>query len=145
MTGTIHDCVGALLVRNGRVLLGHRSSDCDWLADAWDVFGGHIEAGESPLAALQRELAEELGVVPLEPVYLATLGGDRPEPWRLHLYLVTTWQGEPDNRQPEEHAEIRWCTLSEAQERLRAAHPDFPQLLTQALAGRAGSGDVETP
>jgi len=134
MTGTIHDCVGALLVRNGQVLLGHRSSDCDWLSDAWDVFGGHIEAGESPLVALQRELAEELGVVPLEPVYLATIGGDRPEPWRLRLYVVTAWQGEAHNRQPEEHAEIRWCTLAEAQQRLAAAHSDFPRWLAAVLS-----------
>ena len=134
MTGTIHDCVGALLVRNGHVLLGHRSSDCRWLADAWDVFGGHIEAWESPLVALKRELAEELGVVPLAPAYLTTIGGDRPEPWRLHLYVVTSWQGDAHNCQPEEHAEIRWCTLSEAQERLGAAHPDFPRLLAQVLA-----------
>jgi len=133
VTGPIHDCVGALLVRNGQVLLGHRSSDCDWLAGAWDVFGGHIEAGESPLGALQRELAEELGVVPLAPVYLATIGGDHPEPWRLRLYLVTTWQGEPENCQPEEHAEIRWCSLAEAQERLGAAHPDFSRLLAQVV------------
>jgi 8-oxo-dGTP diphosphatase len=134
MTGTIHDCVGALLVRNGQVLLGHRSSDCDWLADAWDVFGGHIEVGESPQVALQRELAEELGIVPIEPVYLATIGGERPEPWRLHLYSVTAWRGEAHNRQPEEHAEIRWCTLEEAQQRLSAAHADFSRLLAQALA-----------
>ena len=134
MTGTIHDCVGALLVRNGQVLLGHRSSDREWLAGVWDVFGGHIEAGESLLAALQRELAEELGIVPLEPVYLTTIGGDRPQPWRLHLYVVTVWQGEAHNRQTEEHAEIRWCSLTEAQERLGAAHPDFPGLLAQVLA-----------
>jgi 8-oxo-dGTP diphosphatase len=133
MTGTIHDCVGALLVRNGRVLLGHRSSDREWLADAWDVFGGHIEAGESALAALQRELVEELGIVPIEPRPLATIGGPIPEPWRLQLYVVTAWQGEPDNRQPEEHAEIRWCALAEAQARLAAAHPDFPRLLAEVL------------
>ncbi|GAB3348159.1 NUDIX hydrolase [Lysobacter tyrosinilyticus] len=134
MTGTIHDCVGALLVRNGRVLLGHRASDRDWLADAWDVFGGHIEAGETSLAALQRELAEELGIVPIEPRPLAAIGGECPEPWRLQLYVVTAWHGEADNRQPEEHAEIRWCTLTEAQERLATAHPDFPRLLAQVMA-----------
>ena len=134
MTRTIHDCVGALLVRNGLVLLGHRASGRDWLADAWDVFGGHIQAGETPLAALQRELVEELGIVPIEPVYLTTLGGDGPQPWRLQLFLVTLWQGEAHNRQPEEHAEIRWCTLSQAQQRLGPAHPDFPELLAKVLS-----------
>jgi 8-oxo-dGTP diphosphatase len=134
MNAVEHDCVGALLVRDGELLLGRRSSDCQWLANAWDVFGGHIEHGESEEDALRRELAEELGIVPLRFQRLETIRGDRPEPWRLHLYVVCAWQGEPRNCQPQEHAEIRWCALTEAEQRLGAAHPDFPRLLVQALA-----------
>lgn len=131
----LHDCVGALLVRDGRVLLGRRAQDRAWLPGAWDVFGGHIEAGETQAAALRRELREELGIRPHAPVRLATLEGDSPDPWRLHLYLVTAWQGEPRNRQEHEHCELCWCSLVEAQERLGAAHPEFPRLLARALAG----------
>ena len=50
----LHDCVGALLVCDGRVLLGRRSEDRAWLPGAWDVIGGHVEAGESAEAALRR-------------------------------------------------------------------------------------------
>lgn len=129
-----HDCVGALMVRNGLVLLGRRRDDCDWLAGAWDVFGGHIEPGESEPEALRRELNEELGIAPTQVQRLETISGDAPEPWRLHLYVVTEWQGMPRNRVPEEHAELHWCTLAEAEQRLGAAHPDFPRLLAMALA-----------
>ncbi|HEU0306568.1 MAG TPA: NUDIX domain-containing protein [Lysobacter sp.] len=131
----LHDCVGALLVRDGTVLLGRRAEDRAWLPGAWDVFGGHIEAGETEEVALRRELREELGIVPLTSAWLATIGGDNPEPWRLHLYLVTAWRGEPRNRQGHEHCELRWCSLDEARERLGAAHPEFPPLLARALAG----------
>jgi 8-oxo-dGTP diphosphatase len=131
---SVHDCVGALLVRDGAVLLGKRASDRDWLAGAWDVFGGHIEAGESEQDALRRELDEELGIVPVRMQRLDTISGDAPEPWRLHLYVVAAWQGTPCNLAPDEHAELRWCTLAEAQQRLGAAHPDFPRLLALALA-----------
>ena len=55
-----------------------------------------------------------------------------PEPWRLRLYLVTQWQGEPEARQ--EHAQLRWCSLDEAQQRLAGAHVRFPELLARALA-----------
>ena len=65
MAARVHDCVGALVVKDGEVLLGRRSDDCDWLAGAWDVFGGHVEAGESGEQALARELDEELGIVPV--------------------------------------------------------------------------------
>jgi 8-oxo-dGTP diphosphatase len=131
----LHDCVGALLVRDGTVLLGRRAEDRAWLPGAWDVFGGHIETGETEEAALRRELREELGIVPFSPARMATIGGDSPEPWRLHVYLVTAWQGEPHNRQDHEHCELRWCSLDEARERLGAAHPEFPRLLARALAG----------
>lgn len=134
MNAIVHDCVGALLVRDGEVLLGRRSDECAWLAGAWDVFGGHIEPGEDELAALRRELDEELGVTPLRMQRLRTLEGGGPQPWRLRLYAVTAWAGEPHNRQPREHAELRWCTLAEAQQRLGAAHPDFTIVLAGLLS-----------
>lgn len=127
-----HDCVGALLVRDGAVLLGRRTGR-DWLAGAWDVFGGHIERGEDPRQALARELEEELGVVATHLRFLDTLHGAAPEPWRLRLYAVTAWRGEPRNRQPDEHAELRWCGLAEARRHLRMAHPRFARVLAAAL------------
>src|ERR671921_2867469 len=32
--------------------------------DGWDLPGGYVEPGESPLAACRREVAEELGISP---------------------------------------------------------------------------------
>lgn len=137
----VHDCVGALLVRDGKLLLGRRGPDRRWLPDAWDVFGGHIEAGETPEQALRRELAEELGIVPLRCEYLGTLERESGESWRLRLYAVREWTGEPRNLQPREHAQLRWCALDEAQLRLAPAHPDFSGLLVRAVADEpAGTG-----
>ncbi|HEY5852341.1 MAG TPA: NUDIX domain-containing protein [Lysobacter sp.] len=127
-----HDCVGAFIVRPGEVLLGLRSDDCDWLAGAWDVFGGHIEPGESAAQALVRELDEELGIVPTRVRYLDVIEGEMPEPWTLRLYVVDAWNGTVENRQ--EHARLEWSPLGQAQERLAAAHADFPRLLALALA-----------
>lgn len=134
MSARVHECVGALLVRDGRVLLGRRTADREFLAGAWDVLGGHSEDGESELDTLMRELDEEAGVVPTRWRRLDTLEGALPTPWRLHLYAVTQWRGEPCNRQPDEHEELRWCTAQEAARHLAAAHPAFVRLLGEALA-----------
>ncbi|BDU15420.1 NUDIX domain-containing protein [Lysobacter auxotrophicus] len=136
----MHDCVGALLVRDGAILLGKRRDDCDWLAGAWDVFGGHVEEGESGEQAIARELAEELGIV-VEVDDLCRLGqleGEAPEPWRLRLYRVASWNGEPANLA--EHSELRWCALDDAQDKLRGAHVDFPRLLALAVEAAAATG-----
>lgn len=134
MSVQVHECVGALLLEDGRILLGRRSPRRRWLADAWDVFGGHVEPGETAPQALKRELDEELGIVVRQMHELPAVCGHDPEPWRLQLYAVTQWQGVPWNRQPHEHVELRWCTLAEAQALLGAAHPDFARLLAEAFA-----------
>lgn len=50
--------VAAALVRDGRVLAARRVDP----AGKWEFPGGKCEPGEKPLAALQRELFEELGI-----------------------------------------------------------------------------------
>jgi len=125
-----HDCVGALLVRDGTVLLGRRADNREWLSGAWDMFGGHIEPGESPEAALRRELLEELGIVPLQ---LRELGVLEAAQWRLRAYALDAWHGEPVNRQPTEHAEVHWMSAEDAAELLAAAHPGFPKLVARAV------------
>ena len=129
----MHDCVGAVLVRNGELLLGRRCADREWLPGAWDVFGGHIEPGESAEVALARELREELGIAPLRMHAIGELSGAAPDAWRLQLYAVTDWSGEPSNLQPLEHGELRWCSLADAERELEAAHPEFPRLLRLAV------------
>lgn len=124
--GVAHDCVGALLMRGDDVLLGRRADDRAWLPGAWDVFGGHVRPGEAPEAALRRELEEELGIGAFDPQPLAEL---HAADWRLRVFAVTQWSGEPVNRQPREHAEIRWMSRAEARRHLVCAHPGFADLI----------------
>lgn len=51
----------ALIDSDGRVLLGQRPPGKS-LAGLWEFPGGKVEQGESPEAALIRELQEELGI-----------------------------------------------------------------------------------
>ena len=51
----------ALIDAEGRVLLAQRPEGKS-LAGLWEFPGGKVEAGETPEAALIRELKEELGI-----------------------------------------------------------------------------------
>ena len=58
------DAVAALLIdEDGRYVMQQRDDKPEiFFPGCWGNFGGAIEAGETPEAALQRELEEELGV-----------------------------------------------------------------------------------
>ena len=52
--------VAGLIIRDGRVLISQRRADQS-LPLQWEFPGGKVEPGEAPVAALARELHEELG------------------------------------------------------------------------------------
>lgn len=119
--------VGAL-VWEGRVLLVHRRPDKGAYPDVWDLPGGVMEAGEGELAALARELGEELGVqvVTSTTSHLCRVTAGPPDhPALLSAWLVREWEGTPANVAPEEHDDLAWFGLDElpptAHEQVRAA------------------------
>ena len=63
---------------DGRFLLGQRPAGKVY-AGYWEFPGGKVEPGESPLAALKRELREELGDVLLQVLFQARIAEDAPE------------------------------------------------------------------
>jgi 8-oxo-dGTP pyrophosphatase MutT (NUDIX family) len=97
--------VGGFLVRQGRVLLGLRAPHRRW-PDIWDCIGGHIEAGETCEAALERELSEEIGV---RSPTLSPLGDLLVAPNLVcRFFRVDAWaDGEPWLTN-DEHVELRW-------------------------------------
>ena len=127
----MHECVAAFVVKEGKVLLGRRSATRSFYPDIWDVFGGHIERDESREEALRRELREELGIVTTEWMFLMT--ADDPNPAEngaglYHLYLVSAFDGDPQNLQPEEHASVEWFEFEEAK-KMPFAHPLYIEII----------------
>lgn len=105
------EIVTAALIRDGRVLLVHRSPHKHVYPGVWDLAGGHVDAGETQLSALARELHEELGVrmTPGSAIHLCRLDiGSPAQPVHVNAWTVTEWQGTPVNAAPGEHDEIRW-------------------------------------
>ena len=106
---------GLVVGRRGTVLHLHKR------LGRWMQPGGHIDAGETPPEAAQREATEELGLVVEHPdggpmflhldVHEAALG-------HVHLDLRYLLLGADDDPQPPpgESPHARWCTWEEADE-----------------------------
>jgi 8-oxo-dGTP diphosphatase len=102
----ITEVAAAVILRpDGSFLLGQRAADT-FYPGYWEFPGGKIEPGETPYAALMRELHEELGIEVLDAT-----------PWimrehvyehahvRLHFFRVTAWRGE---LRDQVHAALAW-------------------------------------
>ena len=87
----------ALADGDGKVLLQQRPLG-KAMAGLWEFPGGKIDDGESPEAALARELNEELGLE-VAPADLHPLGFASHRYDRFHilllLYLCRIWRGAP--------------------------------------------------
>jgi 8-oxo-dGTP diphosphatase len=90
----------ALVDADGRVLLQQRPPGKP-MAGLWEFPGGKVEAGETPEAALIRELEEELGIAThascLAPATFASAAlGEKH--LLLLLYVCRKWSGQPEAR-----------------------------------------------
>lgn len=102
----------ALIDVDGRVLLAQRPTGKP-LAGLWEFPGGKVEPGETPEAALIRELHEELGIGTwascLAPLTFASHGYDDFH-LLMPLFACRKWQGIP---RPKEGQALKWVRASD--------------------------------
>ncbi|HZW45346.1 MAG TPA: (deoxy)nucleoside triphosphate pyrophosphohydrolase [Dermatophilaceae bacterium] len=109
--------VGAAIVDDldrPTTLLSARRTEPPELAGGWELPGGKVEPGEEPLAALLREILEELGVdIELGALLEGPLTGAWPLGGRyvMRVWLARVTAGEP--RPLEQHDRLRLLTKSE--------------------------------
>lgn len=93
--------------RDGRVLVQQRPPGTS-MAGLWEFPGGKLEPGETPEAALIRELAEELGIEVDRACLAPACFASEPLGERhllLLVYALRKWKGMPEAR----HATaLRW-------------------------------------
>jgi len=100
---------GALVDTDGRVLIARRPEG-KAMAGLWEFPGGKVAGGETPEAALVRELEEELGIDTREsclaPIAFAS---HRYDDFHLlmPLYVCRVWKGTPTALEGQELAWVR--------------------------------------
>jgi 8-oxo-dGTP pyrophosphatase MutT (NUDIX family) len=113
------------------VLVGQRNDG----KPPWTFIAGEIEPGESPADAVVREVAEETG--------LRVMAAEReigrrvhPKTGRTMIYLACSPTGRTDVivGDPEELAQVRWVSLTEAVELLPGLFEPVHQYLISHLA-----------
>lgn len=107
--------VGAAVVDGDRVLVARRSGGP--FDGCWEFPGGKVEPGEEELAALVREIGEELGAVVVPQAFLGevvldgVVAGGPPGASTLRVWWA---RAEPGGElTAHEHSELRWVAAGE--------------------------------
>ncbi|NRB00794.1 MAG: 8-oxo-dGTP diphosphatase MutT [Rhodobacteraceae bacterium] len=105
----------ALVDVDGRVLMAQRPEGKS-MAGLWEFPGGKVEPGETPEAALIRELEEELGISTWEsclaPLTFASHAYDDFH-LLMPLFVCRKWEGQP---QAQEGQTLRWVRPGDMRE-----------------------------
>ena len=101
--------VVAAIIRKGDKLFATQRGYGEW-KDWWELPGGKVEAGESPQAALVREIREELDADISVDKFLCTMEWDYPKfHLTMHCYLCSLLG---DSLHLNEHEAARWLTAA---------------------------------
>lgn len=103
--------VAAIFIENGKVMAAQRGvAKYDYLSHKYEFVGGKIEAGESPEAALKRELMEELHLdVRVDAHFLTVEHSYTDFDITLHTYLCT----RESEMEVLEHECVDWLDIGE--------------------------------
>ena len=100
------EVVAAIITHEGNILATQRGSGI--YAGKWEFPGGKIEAGESPEAALRREIREELDVEIKVCRHLTTIEHDYPDfHLIMHCFLSVIANG---TLHLNEHLSAKWLS-----------------------------------
>jgi len=134
---------GAIIPRNGKILVAQRHSTSRFEPDRWEFPGGKVDFSEHPEQSLKRELKEELGIdIETGPLYeVLSHVYDRDGDIRhvvLLFYICKITEGEPS---PIDCQDLRWVDTSEIAD-LTFVEGDVP--LVDSLKEDSGIWDITT-
>lgn len=110
LKNALHVVAAAIFNQYNQVLITRRAKKVHQ-GGKWEFPGGKVERGETPIEALKRELAEELGIHNLTCIPLIKTHHHYPEysVW-LDVWQVTRFRGVPEGR---EGQPLKWVVLDD--------------------------------
>ena len=109
-----------LLFFRGEQILLLRRFNTGYADGQYSVPAGHLDGNETVIAAARREAQEETGVrIAAEDLIFSSvmhrMNGDERVDFFLH---VRSWDGEPENTEPDKCDELRWVNVDELPENI---------------------------
>lgn len=104
--------VHLIFLRGDRVLLLRRFNT-GYRDGEYSLPAGHLDGGETVVAAAIREAREEIGVRILEQdVQFSSVMHRREDDERVDFFVdIRAWQGEPVNNEPNKCDELSWADI----------------------------------
>lgn len=134
--------VAAVIVHDkatNRVVLLQRSENAKFAQGMWDLPVGKSEPGEPITETAVRELYEETGLtVKPESLTVAHIihsawGVEAPNGFLTVVFAAHEWVGEPENREPRKHSQVRWVNTE-------AIPENFVDTTSNAIKGYLRAG-----
>jgi len=130
---------GAMILKDGKVLLGHRHDDPEKASSelhgegTWTMPGGKMEFGESFEEGIRREVLEETGLTINSFKVISVTNDIVPDAHFVTIgFLVTDFFGVPEIREPDEIVEWQWFSLDNLPEPM---YPPAAKIVKNYLAG----------
>jgi NAD+ diphosphatase len=130
-------CASALVVRNGRVLLGRRAREPR--RNTWDLPGGFLEPDETPEQAVRRELREETGLEIGVGPYLGSFVDEYGADTTLTIVFRCSVEGG-EERPDDDVEELRWFPLDQLPPGEELSFRNVAAALARFAAERRGAG-----
>jgi 8-oxo-dGTP diphosphatase len=114
MRATFPVTVHLLFFREDQVLLLRRFNT-GYADGQYSVPAGHLDGGETVVAAAVREGLEETGMrIAADDIVFSSVVHRKDGDERVDFFVhVRHWQGEPANTEPDKCDELRWVHLNE--------------------------------
>ncbi|MEN3583829.1 NUDIX domain-containing protein [Streptomyces sp. ZYX-F-203] len=97
-----------------RVVMLQRGENAKFAQGMWDLPVGKCETDEPITETAVRELEEETGLT-VKPEFLKVAhiihgawGVEAPNGFLTVVFAAHEWAGEPENREPRKHSQVRW-------------------------------------